>query len=175
MKKFTLKDESGFTLVELMVVVAIIGVLSAVAIPNFKKYQAKSKQTDAKLQIAALYQAEIAAFSDANSYASCIGQIGFETPGTGYYALGFSGTAVYPATIANCSGGAIAVVPTVLSKVGTLAALTTASIPAGDTLTATAFTAGAIGNVSTVTVSTATADQWTINENKVLTNTVSGI
>ena len=53
MKSFLkpLGRQSGFTLVELMVVVAIIGLLSAVAIPNFKKYQAKSKISEAKLQL----------------------------------------------------------------------------------------------------------------------------
>ncbi len=38
-----LKNNKGFSLVELMVVVAIIGVLSAVAVPQFQKFQRKAK------------------------------------------------------------------------------------------------------------------------------------
>ena len=44
-------NDTGMSLVELMIVVAIIGILSSVAIPNFKKYQAKSKTSEAKLQL----------------------------------------------------------------------------------------------------------------------------
>ena len=47
---FPESKEKGFTLVELMVVVAIIGLLSAVAIPNFQKYQARSKTSEAKTE-----------------------------------------------------------------------------------------------------------------------------
>lgn len=94
MKSFfqKMKKEEGFTLVELMVVVAIIGLLSAVAVPNFKKYQAKSKISEAKLQLSALYTAEQAFFSDYNIYANCLQYMGFDPSGevgNRYYAIGF--------------------------------------------------------------------------------------
>ncbi len=80
MKSFitSLKRQNGFTLVELMVVVAIIGLLSAVAIPNFKKYQAKSKISEAKLQLSSLYTAQQAFFSDFNMYGQCLRYMGFD-------------------------------------------------------------------------------------------------
>lgn len=94
MKDFfvSLKRQNGFTLVELMVVVAIIGLLSAVAIPNFKKYQAKAKVSEAKLQLSAAYTAEQSFFSDFNMYSHCLPYMGFD-PGqesaNRYYAVGF--------------------------------------------------------------------------------------
>src|SRR5256714_5110821 len=65
MKKLVQK---GFTLIELMIVVAIIGILAAVAIPNFIKFQARSKTSEAKANLKALYVTEKSFYAANDTY-----------------------------------------------------------------------------------------------------------
>jgi len=103
---FKKDSQLGFTLVELMVVVAIIGLLSSVAIPNFKKYQSRSKISEAKLQLSAAYTAEQSFFSDYNFYHNCFPYMGFD-PGpevsNRFYAIGISQSPTLSSTVYNSS------------------------------------------------------------------------
>ena len=61
--------QSGFSLVELMVVVAIIGVLASLAVPRFKTFQAKARQAEAKTNLAHLYTLQQSFHADYDTYA----------------------------------------------------------------------------------------------------------
>jgi type IV pilus assembly protein PilA len=64
------KQKKAFTLIELMIVVAIIGILAAIAVPNFVKFQCRSKQSEAKGNLKALYVAEEAFRAENDRYGS---------------------------------------------------------------------------------------------------------
>ena len=93
MKKLLKASQAGFTLVELMIVVAIIGILSAVAVPNFKRYQAKSKTSEAKIQLAAAYTAQQSFYGDFGIYANCFTYMGYDPrseENNRYFAIGIN-------------------------------------------------------------------------------------
>lgn len=82
-------NKKGFSLVELMIVVAIIGVLTAIAIPNFQAFQARSRQSEAKAALTSIYTAEQAFHSQWEVYAAPFEAIGYQPGGDYRYATGF--------------------------------------------------------------------------------------
>jgi type IV pilus assembly protein PilA len=144
----SLRRQEGFTLVELMVVVAIIGLLSAVAIPNFQKYQARSKTSEAKLQLAAIYTAEQSFYSDYNVYHTCLKYMGYdpsEEKNSRYYTVGFQTGA---AMDANAYTSAVNSGLTVSECPNSLAGDTTSSFLAGKRVAATLADINYVANTS---------------------------
>ncbi len=87
-----IQKNQGFTLVELMIVVAIIGILAAVGIPSYQSYVMESRRADAytALSLAAAEQERFYTYD--NRYASNIDEIGGSTSPDGYYTLSLTAT-----------------------------------------------------------------------------------
>lgn len=79
MKRSLKKMMAGFTLVELMIVVVILGILAAVAIPAFSRYIKRSKSAEAAGNIAKIYQGQVTYYqssADRSNTSSFVNQVG---------------------------------------------------------------------------------------------------
>lgn len=200
MSRTQFTNTDGFTLAELMVVVALVGLLAAIAIPNYMKFAARARQAEAKIGLGGIYTAELSFSIEQGSYTECVAQAGFTvTSANRYYSLGFmagpggncgpNGTGscgAYgwnPEVDCNTSCGTFALGgndsnTTATVKANSSAVLvnscphqTTAGVPWGWTATQTTFIVGAAGNISTSN----TYDLWQIDQTKTLTNIQPGL
>ena len=177
-------DERGFSLIELMIVVAIIGVLSTVATPNFQKMSAKARTVEAKSALSAMFTAEKAYYAESNTYTYCLTQAGYIPEGarrfyTSGFWLGVSGCV--SCSIDQNSGQPCNFAPVAWQGTWRNDATFGANSYANPTLAAgglassfdvdsTTFQAVAFGSVSTIAI----FDVWSITDGRVLSNNQPG-
>jgi prepilin-type N-terminal cleavage/methylation domain-containing protein len=154
-----LKNRKGFTLIELMIVVAIIGILAAIAIPNFLKFQAKSKQSEAKTNLKGIYTAETGYFGEKNAYSS-FSNVNWAPVGNARYR--------YTLGDGNDMGDTTNV--TFVAGNWTAGSPDAGGVPA---VTTNAFTAGAQGNIDND--GTPDLDAWEITDGNVLMNSFNDV
>ncbi len=104
----TMKKKQGFTLIELMIVVAIIGILAAVALPQYQQYTQKARYSDVNVSVAAVKTAMAVCLNLEGVIASC------DT----YAEIGIS----QPAATDNVASVVIAETSAVITGTGTTAA-----------------------------------------------------
>jgi len=72
LQKLRKNNQKGFTLIELMIVIAIIGILAAIAIPNFLAYRTKGQNSAAESAAKNFYNTALAYFADTTSTGTSI-------------------------------------------------------------------------------------------------------
>ncbi|MEZ5479001.1 MAG: type IV pilin protein [Thiolinea sp.] len=111
-------QQRGFTLIELMIVVAIVSILGAIAYPSYLEHVRKSRRVDAKISLQELTQRQEAYFVRNYSYANTLSALGYSGTSMdskdGYYSLTIA--TVTPSTCngtrsASCSGYTVQALP----------------------------------------------------------------
>ncbi len=182
-----MKKNRGFTLLELLIVVAIIGILATAGIPTYKKMVAKSKKSEAKTVLGALYSMEVGFHGEYNSYGNNLPRLGFDIEGSGkHYSVGFptalcASDSIKP-TEASAPGKIIkdkfptyyvAPTVTVISRAG-MAECEIGTLP-DDGATFVASASGPIMPGKPVSAPLADQDIWTIDNARTLKNTQDGV
>lgn len=92
-------SSKGFSLIELMVVVAVVSVLAAVGIPPYSSFTFKARQVEARVSLSGIYTAQKAFHFQFGAYHSSFQAVGFEPVGNVHYNIGFgsAGTVAGPA------------------------------------------------------------------------------
>ena len=176
------RNEKGFSLVELMVVVAIIGILAAIAVPNFQKFTSKAKQAEAKSNLSAMYSSLRAYHSEFTLFRCNFGRNGYAPTGDVRYRHGFAaenGTAFgtsEPALNPTLNGLTTAAYCP-LTAAGTVSFCREAPAkayvaPPASVCGNDAFTAYAIAFLHGSAVN---QDAWTIDQSKMMRNPVNGV
>ncbi|MCK4265598.1 type II secretion system protein [Candidatus Babeliales bacterium] len=83
-------NKAGFSLIELMVVIAIIAFLASLGTPVYFKYLAKAKQSEVVINLASIHTAEQMYFAEHGTYNSNLNEIGWKPAGKNLYTYGFN-------------------------------------------------------------------------------------
>ncbi len=175
------QNQKGFSLIELMIVVAIIGLLAAIGIPQYAKFQARARQSEVKGSLAALYTAEKGYASEWNGYTVDVFNAGFSVEGNNLrYTTGFVDAAACTALPAGAPAETLTRTQSISTGVATagttwlngVAVSGTPIAVTGGICNLTVFTAIGLGDPrnSPAALADGSSDKWSIDQNKKITS-----
>ena len=103
-KKSILRNQMGFTLTEMMIVIVIIGILAAIAIPRFRSVTTRAKVVEFKPLLEQLYSLEENYYSESDAFSSDLGLIGFDDPKAKYFSFSVEADSTTFIATATCTG-----------------------------------------------------------------------
>ncbi len=164
--------QRGFSLIELMMVVVIIGFLAGVGIPEYQKVLMKARQSEARSLLSAMYTAQKAFYSEWNQYYGDFNAVGYGLNGdlgyhVGFGSAGFSGPVTHPSALYKSRPPVVRLASDFCPANGTngctvVKAKTQATV-AATVANENDFLFGATSNLDDDTA----LDRWSIDENKV--------
>ncbi len=156
--RVSIQSQKGFTLIELMIVVAIIGILAAIAIPNFLSYQARARQAEARTNLGGVYVAESAYFANGGRFDNFT-NIGFQLGNT---SSGTCGPCRYTYRVADATAFSGGAAQTISAGSGVVTPDGQGTGAIVHTITQSTFTITASANLD----SDPTYDQWHVSDSK---------
>ncbi|MEC9282077.1 MAG: prepilin-type N-terminal cleavage/methylation domain-containing protein [Bdellovibrionota bacterium] len=170
MKRLLTKNNKGFSLIELMIVVAIIGILAAIAVPNYQKFTRKAKQAGGKSLLSGYYTSAKATMAEMGIHKGNFAVVGFKPEGELIYRLDVHDNgATLPSTYAG-----VLDIPACVTTTGSTACASSSYKTWSDHPVSTATAVGGtVSSTNRTFLSFAAADldgaqpdRWSINQNK---------
>lgn len=163
-------NEKGFSLIELMIVVVIIGVLAGVGVPQYQKFQMKARQSEVKTLLGVMFTAQNMFYNEWKQYYSDFKAVGFSVEGDLGYNLGFisagvKGPSAHPSSDFKNKNATIKDTKKLCSLAAvncTIAKARTSKLVSGTVANVEDYSFGGASNID----GDPNLDEWTINENK---------